>query len=168
VSLYRFPNLTQPNTKGAPSLSRTLRQGGKRNSQSGTPTSQLRLQFLPISKSHPTKHKGCPILSRTLRQGGKRNSQPGTPGTSLAATDFQISPNQTKRVPHPIAHFAIGWETKLSIRHPPSRPSLRSISTNTIIAPSPTKPPHPFDNLPSRHVISNFCPSFTSNLVEVQ
>jgi len=25
-----------------------------------------------------------------------------------------------------------------------------------------------FDNLPFRHVISNFCPSFTSNLVEVQ
>jgi hypothetical protein len=24
-----------------------------------------------------------------------------------------------------------------------------------------------FDNLPFRHVISNFCPSFTSNLLEV-
>jgi hypothetical protein len=25
-----------------------------------------------------------------------------------------------------------------------------------------------FDNFPFRHVISNFCPSFASNLVEVQ
>jgi hypothetical protein len=25
-----------------------------------------------------------------------------------------------------------------------------------------------FDNFPSRHVISNFCPSFASNLVEVR
>ena len=97
----------------------------------------------------------------------------GKSSFDLAATfgifELEHSLTYTTSACHSIALRIAGYEINGSllvhadIFHSPER---ITIPVDFKLHHYPT--PVPFDNFPFRHVISNFCPSFTSNLVEVQ